>query len=58
VETDDIEARLIGALPLPFTAVERVIKGGGKSSASSSFPLTLATVDAAELRVRRMFVEE
>jgi hypothetical protein len=55
---DDIEARLIGALPLPFITEERIIERGGKSSVSSSSPLTLATVDAAELRVRRMAVEE
>jgi hypothetical protein len=54
---DDIEARLIVALPLPFIE-ERVIERGGKSSVTSSSPLTLATVDAAELRVRRMAVEE
>jgi hypothetical protein len=55
---DDSEARLTGALPLPFITEERIIEGGGKLSASSSSSLTLATVDAAELRVRRMAVEE
>ncbi len=54
---DDIEARLIGALPLPFT-MERIIEGGGRSSVASSSPFTLATVEAAELRVRRIAVEE
>src|SRR5450432_886762 len=49
---EDIEARLTVALPLPF--IERIMEGGGKLSTGSSSPFTLPTVDAAELRVRRM----
>ena len=52
---EDIEARLIDALPLPFNE-ERSIEEGGKSSVGSSSPFTLPTVDAAELRVRRVVV--
>jgi hypothetical protein len=53
VETDDNDARLIPALVLPFFKVdEPVFEGMGKPSVSSSVKLT--TVEAAELRVRRL----
>ena len=51
---DDIEARLIGVFPF---IEERTIEGGSKSSVTSSSPFTLATVEATELRVRRIVVD-
>jgi hypothetical protein len=57
---EDIEARLIGALPLPLPLPfneERSIEDGGKSSVAPSSSFTLPTVDATELRVRRTAFE-